>query len=71
MFLKKITAESLFKGNKIFPEQQINLLMISEGYLKDHVTLKTGVMMLKIQLCITDMNYVLKYIQIEKKLFRF
>ncbi len=30
-------------------------------FLKDHVTLKTGVMMLKIQLCITGINYILKY----------
>ncbi len=35
--------------------------MISE----DHVTLKTGVMMLKIQLCITGINYILQYIQME------
>ncbi len=26
------------------------------------MTLKAGVMMLKIQLCITDINYILKYI---------
>jgi len=32
----------------MFPEQQISIL---ELFLKDHVTLKTGVMMLKIQLC--------------------
>ncbi len=37
--------------------------MISEG------SLKTGVMMLKIQLCNTGINYILKYIRIEKKLF--
>jgi len=29
------------------------------------VTLKTAVIMLKIQLCITRINYILKYIQIE------
>ncbi len=29
------------------------------------MTLKTGVMMLKIQLRITEINYILKYIQIE------
>ncbi len=34
--------------------------MISE----DHVTLKTRVSMLKIQLCITGINYILKYIKI-------
>ncbi len=39
--------------------------MISE----DHVTLKTGVMMLKIQLRITEIHYILKYIKIEKLLF--
>ncbi len=35
--------------------------MISE----DHVTLKTGVMMLKIQLRITEINCILKYIKQE------
>ncbi len=35
--------------------------MISE----DHVTLKTGGMMLKIQLCITEINYILTYIHLE------
>jgi len=29
------------------------------------VSLKTGVMMLKIQLCITEINYILKYILTE------
>ncbi len=37
--------------------------MISE----DHVTLKTGVMMLKIQHCITKINSILKYIKIENQ----
>ncbi len=40
----------------IFIEQQISIL---DGFLKDHVTLKTSVMMLKIQLCITAINYIL------------
>ncbi len=40
--------------------------MISE----DHVTLKTGVMMLKIQLHITGINYILKYIKIENCYFK-
>ncbi len=35
--------------------------MISE----DHVTLKTGVMMLKIQLCITEIHYIVKLIKID------
>ncbi len=34
----------------------------SRWYLKDHVTLKTGVMMLKIQRCIIEIKYILKYI---------
>ncbi len=38
-----------------------HIRMISE----DHMTLKTGVMMLKIQLRITEINYILKYIHIE------
>ncbi len=38
------------------------MMMISE----DHVTLKTGVMMLEIQLRITGTNYILTYIHIEK-----
>jgi len=28
------------------------------GMMKDHVILKTGVMMLKTQLCITGINYI-------------
>ncbi len=43
--------------NNMFPEQQISIL---EWYLKDYV-----VVMLKIQLCITRINYVLKYIQMK------
>ncbi len=31
--------------------------------LKDRVTLKTGVMMLKIQFYITGINFILKYIK--------
>ncbi len=46
----------------MFLEQQISIL---EWFLKDHVTLKTGVMMLKIQFCFTRINYILKYIQTE------
>ncbi len=40
--------------------------MISE----DHVTLKTGVMMLKIQLCFSGINYIFKYIKIENIYFK-
>ncbi len=34
-----------------------------------HVTLKTGVMMLKIQLCVTGINSILKYIKIISSCF--
>ncbi len=40
--------------------------MISE----DHVTLKAGVMMLKMQLFITEKNYILKYIKIDNGYFK-
>ncbi len=40
--------------------------MISE----DHVTLKTGVMMLNIQLRITEINYTLTDIHIENTYFK-
>ncbi len=46
----------------MFLEQPISRL---EWFLKGHVTLKTGVMMLKIQLFITWLNYILKYTIIE------
>jgi len=41
------TKKNINIDNNIFPEQQIIAL---EWFLKDHVTLKTGVIMLKIQL---------------------
>ncbi len=47
--------------------QQISIF---EWFLKDHVTLKTVVMMLKIQLCIKEINYIFKYIQIENCSFK-
>ncbi len=40
--------------------------MISE----DHVTLETGVIMLNIQLRITEINYILLYIYIENRYFK-
>ncbi len=51
----------------MFLKQQISIL---EWFLKDHVTLKTEVMMLKIQLCITEINYTLQCIQIENSYFK-
>ncbi len=52
----------------MFCEYQIRIL---EWFMKDHVTLKTGVMMLKIQPCITGINYNWKNIQIENKFHNF
>ncbi len=37
---------------------------------EDHVTLKTGEMMLKIQRCITEINYIWIYITIEISHFK-
>jgi len=46
-----MTDFNIDDNNTIFIEQQIKLSLL-EWFLKDRVTLKTGVMMLKIQLCI-------------------
>ncbi len=43
----------------------IEQISILELFLKDHVTLKTGLIMLKI-LCVTGINYILQYIKIYK-----
>ncbi len=43
-----------------------NIIMFSE----DHVTLKTAVMMLKLQRSITEINYILKCIKIENCYFK-
>ncbi len=67
-FKKKIYCSFHMFPLFMFPEQQISIL---EWFLKDHVTLKTGVMMLKIQLCITGINYISKYIKSEKSYFKF
>ncbi len=55
----------LVTDNNLFLAANQHIRMISE----DHVTLKTGVMMLKIQLRITEINYILQYIQIENTYF--
>ncbi len=47
----------------MFLEQQVRIL---DSFLKEHGTLRTGVMMLKIQLCITGINYTLKYAEVHK-----
>ncbi len=57
-----------YEAAQRFPTLIINqyIRMISE----DHVILKTGVMMLKINRCITGINYILKYIKIENCYFK-
>jgi len=47
-----------------FPQLLSTLISIVEGFLKDHVTLKTEGLMLKIQLSITGINCILKCLQI-------
>jgi len=42
----------------------------NQRFLKDHVTLNTGVMMLKIQLFITVINYNVKYNKVENGYFK-
>ncbi len=45
----------------IFRNANQHIIMITE----DHVTQKTGAMMLEIQFCITAIHYILQYIHIE------
>ncbi len=47
----------------MFPEQQIRIL---EWFLKDQVTLKTGVMVLKIQFCVKNKIHI----QIQNSFFK-
>ncbi len=47
------------------------LMNKSITFLKIKNYLKTEVMMLKIQLCFTGINYILKYIKIETFYFKF
>ncbi len=44
-----------------------NQIIILELFLKDHVTLKIGVMMLKILICHHSNKLHLKYIETEKE----
>ncbi len=48
----------------MFPEHQISIL---EWFLKDNMTLNSGIMMPMIQLCVTGINQILKQIQIENR----
>ncbi len=53
-----------WKWSEMFLKQQIRIL---EWFLKDHVTLKTAVMMLNIQHCFKGINYILKYVTLDHK----
>ncbi len=55
------------KNLKCFLSSNQHIIMISE----DHVTLKPGVIMLKIQLCIVGINYSLTYIYIKTSILNF
>ncbi len=55
------TVFNIDNNQKCFLSSKSAYFMISE----DHVTLKTEVMMLKIQLRITEINYISQYIHIE------
>ncbi len=60
--LHKIYITNTLLSTTVFNiDNNQHIIMISE----DHVTLKTGVMMLKIQLRITEINYILTYNYIE------
>ncbi len=69
VFTKILSSTTVFNidNNKNVFELQISIL---EWFPKDHVTLKTEVIMLKIQLYITGINYNLKYIKIENSYFK-
>ncbi len=58
---QKTKNVSLFPQKYKAENKKISILW----FLKDHVTLKTGVMMLKIKLNITGINYILLCIQIQ------
>ncbi len=62
--LSSTTVFNINNNVKCFLSSKIR--MISE----DHVTLKTGVMIQKIQRCITGIHYILRCIQIENSYFK-
>ncbi len=64
--LSSTTVFNIDNNQKCFLIINQHIVMISE----DHVTLKTGVMMLKIQLRITRINYILTDIHIENSHFK-
>ncbi len=48
-----------------------NVMFLEQHISEDHVTLKTGSMMLKIQLCIIEINYIWQYIHIDNYYFKY
>ncbi len=64
-FPKNIVQHNIDNNHKCFLIINQHIIMISG----DHVTLKTGVMMLKIQRCIPEINYTLTDILIENSYF--
>ncbi len=60
----KMRNETRLKLFTLDPDLQVQQINILEWILKDHVTLKTGVMMLKIQLCITGIETVFFFLNV-------
>ncbi len=60
-FPQKYLVFNIDNNTKYFPSSKL--------YLKDHVTLKTEVTIIKIQLCITEIHYIWTYFQIENSYF--
>jgi len=58
-----VILKKMIRWRNLSSNQHIRII-----FFKDRVTLRTGVMMLKILLCVTRMNYILKYIKIEKSI---
>ncbi len=70
-FPKSIQQHNCYNSNFVFKKGFLStksayIRMISE----DHVTLKTGVMKLKIQRCVTEINYILQYIKMKNSYFK-
>ncbi len=64
---KILSSKNVFNTDNLNDlEQQIGR---REWFLKNHVTMKTWVMMLKIQLYITGIDYISTYIKIENSYF--
>ncbi len=66
-FPQNCEAAQLISKLIIIRNVSLALISILEWFLKDHMTLKTLVMMLKTQLCITGINYI----HIVKRYFKF